>query len=190
MRKLVVVLSTFALVAAAAHPALAQTEEKKFYAGLGFAFGSYDLAANGYSLASTYKSNISYYGEFGMHLRPNFAIGVEADYYTKSSNNESIGVWYYNAVGTYYPSPSPFWIKLLAGYARTSASGGVGSQGGFDMGLGFGYDWYVKKGVSFALVPFVQYLAQLSGGSFASDPLGTKYESRLFQIGMAFAYEH
>jgi hypothetical protein len=179
-----------ALLAAAAMRTDAQAAEKKFYAGIGFAFGSYDLSANGYSLASTYKSSISYYGELGVRLKPSLALGFEADYYTKSSNGASISVWYYNAAVAYYPSANPFWIKILAGYSNTSVNQGVGSEGGFDMGLGFGYDWHVKKGKSFAIVPFIQYISQLSGGSFANDPLDTKYSSRLFQLGAAVAFNH
>ena len=190
MRNIARVVIVIVLSCLAVRAASAQANEKQFYAGIGFAFGSYDLAANGYSLASTYKSSIAYYGELGVRLRQNFALGFEADYYTKSSSGQSISVWYYNAAGTFYPSANPFWIKILAGYSNTSASGGVGSEGGFDMGIGFGYDWHVKKGSKFAIVPFIQYVTQLSGGSFANDITNTKYESRLFMIGAAVALDH
>jgi hypothetical protein len=179
-------------VLAAARPATAQGDSKQFYVGLGFAYGQYDLAGNGYSLPSTYQNNIAYYGEIGIRLKGKFGLGFEADYFTKSSSGGSINVWYYSAAAQYYPSAgSNFWLKGLAGYANTSTTfsgfggggGGYGSgsasQGGFAMGIGFGYDLHL--GAKLALVPFAQYLAQLSGGSFAGS--GAKYESRLFMVG-------
>ena len=172
--------------------ASAQGDTKQFYVGLGFAYGAYDLSGGGYSLPSSYKNNIAYYGELGIRLKGKYGVGFEADYYTKASAGASISVWYYSAALQFYPSPaSNFWLKGLVGYANTSTTfsgfggggGGYGSgsasQGGFSLGVGVGYDLHLGK--TFTLVPFVQYLAQLSGGSFAGS--STKYESRLFMAG-------
>ena len=185
MRRLLLSATALALaVAFSAVPATAQSNSGKFYLGLGIAYGNYDLS--GLTIPSEYKNNVSYFGEAGLRFAPSLALGVEADYYTKSSSGASISVWYYNAALAFYPDAAHFWIKVLAGYASTSQNQGGGSQGGYDMGLGLGYDWHLIG--SFTVVPFAQYVAQLSSAKF---PGGTNnVKSQLFQVGAAIALNH
>jgi len=199
MRILQIAVAASLAVVAAARSAAAQMDDKQFYAGIGFAFGSFDMSANGFALPTTYKSNIAYYGELGLRLKPAFSLGFEADYYTKSNSGTTFKVWYYNAAAAFYPARgSDLWIKVLAGYANTTGDvtyggggyGGGSSMGGFDMGLGVGYDWRLGADKKYAIVPFVQYLAQLSGGTFSNDPANLSYRSSLFMIGGAIALLH
>ena len=183
MRKIIAGCAALTLLAFAAVPASAQ--RSGFYLGLGIAYGSYDLS--GITLESTYKSNIGYYGEAGLRLSSALALGVEADYYTKSSSGASISVWYYNAALAFYPGGKDLWLKLLAGYANTSANQGLGSQGGYDMGIGLGYDWHLGGG-GLTIVPFVQYVAQRASAKFPST--STAVKSQLFLVGGAIALNH
>ena len=165
-----------------AAPASAQSNG--FYLGAGIAYGSYNLS--GVTLASTYKSNIGYYGEIGLRLSSALALGFEADYYNKSDQGVAINVWYYNAALAFYPGAKNLFIKVLAGYSNTSQNQGGGSQGGYDMGLGLGYDWHL--GSSLTIVPFAQYVAQLSAAKFPST--STDVKSQLFLVGAGIALNH
>jgi len=156
-----------------------------FYLGAGIAYGSYDLS--GVTLASTYKSNIGYYGEVGLRLGGSLALGFEADYYNKSDQGAAISVWYYNAALAFYPGAHNLFIKVLAGYAHTSLNQGGGSQGGYDMGLGLGYDWHLGGG-GLTIVPFAQYVAQLSSAKFPTT--STDVKSQLFLVGAGIAINH
>ena len=187
------------LIFAGARAVSAQDDAKQFYAGLGFAYGSVNMASNGYDLPSAYKSNIAYYGELGLRIKPPFSLGFEADYYTKANSGSTMKLWFYNAAFAYYPGHgSDFWIKFLAGYASTSfdvtgGGGGYGSapsMGGFSLGLGFGYDWRLGADKKFAIVPFLQFLDQVSGSTFSNDPAHRSFRSRLFMIGGAIALLH
>jgi len=182
IRLLGVAAATLTMLVSAARPASAQGDTKQFYVGIGFAYGIYNLSGGSVSLPSGYKDGIAYYGELGIRLKGKYGLGIEADYYARSGSLGTIDVWYYNAAARFYPSAnSNFWFKGLLGYATTSGSyfggggyGGSASSDGFAIGAGLGYDLHL--GPTFTIVPFVQYLAQLSGSSAG-------YKSDLFMAG-------
>jgi len=196
MRQYLAAFTFIALAVLLARPAAAQGDE--FYGGIGVGYGAYDLSASGYSLPSDFKNDIAFYGEFGYRVSHAFALGVEADYYSKGSNGTTFKVWYYNVAAAFYPlSASQLWIKVLAGYANTTGFGGGGgygssspSQGGYDMGLGLGYDIRFGHEGKFAVVPFAQYIAQLAGGTVSGSGSSVKYKSNLFMVGAGLAFIH
>ena len=182
IRLLGVAAVALAMLVSAARPASAQGDTKQFYVGIGFAYGVYNLSGGSVSLPSDYKDGLAYYGELGIRLKGKYGLGIEADYYARSGSGGSLDVWYYNLAARFYPSEgSNFWFKGLIGYATTSGSyfggggyGGSASSDGFAIGAGLGYDLHL--GQTITLVPFVQYLAQLSGSSGG-------YKSDLFMSG-------
>jgi len=182
IRLLAVAAAALAMLVSVARAQAAQGDTKQFYVGIGFAYGIYNLSGGSVSLPSEYKDGLAYYGELGIRLKGKYGLGIEADYYARSGAIGSIDVWYYNAAARFYPSASSnFWFKGLIGYATTSGSyfggggyGGSASSDGFALGAGLGYDLHL--GPTFTLVPFVQYLAQLSGSSGG-------YKSDLFMAG-------
>jgi hypothetical protein len=199
MRTRILAAASAFLLALATHSAAAQGDE--FYGGIGVGYGAYDLTASGFSLPSDFKNDIAFYGEFGYRVSHAFALGVEADYYSKGSNGTTFKVWYYNVAAAFYPiRSSQLWIKVLAGYANTtgdvnfSGGGGYGSsspsQGGYDMGLGLGYDIRFGHEGKFAIVPFAQYISQLAGGTVSGSGSNTKYQSNLFMVGAGLAFVH
>ena len=165
MRKYLAAFTFIALAVLLARPAAAQGDE--FYGGIGVGYGAYDLSASGYSLPSDFKNDIAFYGEFGYRVSHAFALGVEADYYSKGSNGTTFKVWYYNVAAAFYPlSASQLWIKVLAGYANTTGFGGGG----------------------LTIVPFAQYVAQLSSAKFPTT--STDVKSQLFLVGAGIALNH
>jgi hypothetical protein len=201
MRKYLAAFTFIALAVLVARPAAAQGDE--FYGGIGVGYGAYDLSASGFTLPSAYKNDGAVYAEFGYRVSQRFALGVEADYYitgnysSKPINGATFKVWYYNVAAAIYPfGASQMWLKVLAGFANTtgdvdfSGSGSSPSQGGYDMGLGLGYDIRFGHGDKFAIVPFAQYLAQLAGGTPSGSASSVKYKSNLFVIGAGIAFIH
>jgi hypothetical protein len=190
-----VLVAITSLLLAPARPALAQvpTPRSGLYISLGLGFGNLEASSDqGAAINEEFKNGYSGYLAFGGTLASHWRLGVETNGFISESNGSTASLAFFSVSPTYYPSISyNLWLKGYAGYAQLSSSavGGVNDkEGGFALGAGIGYDFHLTKG-DLAVIPFANYLAQVSGGSFAGSP-NEKFKASLFQIGVGVGYRH
>jgi hypothetical protein len=190
-----VLVAITALLLAPARPALAQvpTPRHGLYVSLGLGFGNLEAGNDqGTAINDDFKDGYSGYLAFGGTLANHWRLGVETNGYISESNGTTASLAFFSVSPTYYPSISyNLWFKGYAGYAvlSTSAVGGVNDkEEGFALGAGIGYDFHITKG-GLAIIPFANYLAQVSGGSFTALP-GETFKASLFQMGVGVGYRH
>lgn len=189
------------LLAGVLPPASAQTPDRHgFYASIGGAFGSYDLKGDqGYNisdLSSDLKESFSGYVAFGGTISPGFRLGVETDGFwsstTVTNTKYSLSSMMYSGVFTFYAMTDVnIFGRVYLGYVQNTLTPNIGHEGGFALGLGAGYDWEMRKD-GLVLIPFVNYMTQLSGAKFSNDVSSNpeKYKSTLVQVGLGIGYRH
>ena len=175
---------------------------KGFYGSVGLGYGREKESCDGCPTRSL--DDLTLYIALGGGLGESVRIGGEADGWMHSSivptasTMISTYVGFYTVAVAYYPiDAAAFWVKGNLGYVHASSTvGGSGvteslSQGGLAAGLGIGYDLDVgERGL--VVIPYVGYLAQISGGSITVPGAGTvtNVKETLLQFGLGIGYRH
>ena len=161
-----------------------------FFISAGLGAGSAGASCDGCS--SDRSTGLSGYFRVGGTVNPHVRLGFEGNGWTKSEDGIDGNLGFYSGVGYFYPSvTNNLWLKAGAGVAHFYADDGANdlTTTGLGLSAGIGYDWTPNG--KFAIVPYVNYLHQVSGdANFNGTSTGVSAHSNLFQFGVGFGYRH
>jgi hypothetical protein len=161
-----------------------------FFISGGLGAGSAGMSCDGCTVDRS--TGLSGYFRVGGTLNPHVRLGFESNGWVHSEQGVDENVGFYSGVGYFYPSLSNnLWLKAGAGVAHSKADDGVDelTTTGLGLSTGIGYDW--SPNGKFAIVPYVNYLHQVSGeANFNGTGTGVSAHSNLFQFGVGFGYRH
>jgi opacity protein-like surface antigen len=180
-----VMLSVLVTAAASAQDAPAR---KGFSASFGLGNGS--AGADCDFCSDDRENGFSGYLRLGGYLRPNLLLAGETNGWVHSEDGVDENLSFVTGVAQWYPAATNgFYLKGGLGLAMYRASDDVDDVSGnaLAVNLGLGYDFRVAR--SFALTPYVNYLASTKGELSVND-VGTdlKVSANVLQIGLGFTW--
>jgi hypothetical protein len=161
-------LAVCALLLSAAGTAQAQDAPLRqgFWIGGGLGYGSMGLSCD-FCDGLDREGGVSGYFKLGGTLRPNVLLGVETNGWTKSQGGATVTVANLSGAAYWYPmTASGFFLKGGAGYSVLSEEDGfgTGSESGFGLLAGLGYD--VRVGHNLSITPVANWFrGGFDGGS-------------------------
>ena len=196
MRRMMLGIAAALALAVPSNSVSAQASARQgFYISLGLGWGTESDRCDGFASTGDCGpggSGLSGYFAIGGTLSPSWRLGFESNGWTADIGNgvtQTVGM--YSAAIAYYPSKTnDFWIKGNVASVRNALSGGGATDAvtGLALGAGLGFDFHPRNG-KFALIPFMNYFYQLSGGGVSGGSGGTVRAS-LFQVGVGIGYRH
>jgi hypothetical protein len=155
-----------ALLATTAVAQHAQTREG-FWVGGGMGYGSLGLSCDACTGDVPREGGLALFANLGGALRPNILLGVEMNAWTDSEGGARITMANVSGAAYWYPmTTSGLFLKAGAGYSDLSVDDGFssGSDGGFGLLGGVGYD--IRVGRNISLTPVANWFrGGFDGGS-------------------------
>jgi outer membrane protein with beta-barrel domain len=137
------------LLAGSASAQQAQTRQG-FWIGGGLGYGSMGISCDGCGDTGR-EGGLSGYFKLGGTLRPNILLGVETNGWTKSEAGTTLTMGNLSGAAYWYPMPTAgLFLKAGAGYSVLDLDTGFGdgSESGFSVQGGLGYDVRVSRNLS------------------------------------------
>ena len=177
--------------AAIALPAPASAQQRTgSYLSAGIGWGYYYQQCGSCVYAWNNADDYVGYLGFGATVKPNMRVGVQVDAFNHREGNVKQNLAFYNLMFSFYPKPaSPLWVKIGLGWTVNHASGlgAGGTASGLNVALGLGFDIAPKKG-KFAIIPYVGYDRQFTGGDVSGTAVNAK--AALLQFGVGLGLRH
>jgi hypothetical protein len=176
MRLVLTALAVVALAPVAAAQGHPQSRDG-FWIGFGLGYGSLSYSCSG---CSGSEGALSGYLKLGGTLSPKILIGGETNGWVKSENGTTVSAGNASAALYFYPAPaSGLFLRGGIGVATLSATNGgtTGSQSGFGLTFGLGYD--VRVGTNMSITPVANY----NWGN-----LGSGVKQNVFQLAVGLTW--